>query len=75
MTKLMPMPEAVATRETTETDEILRVLVWRFNQLCRSGFELELATTIATRLDVDLHAAINLVERGCPPETAGRILL
>ena len=75
MTKLMLMPEAVATRETTETDEILRVLVWRFNQLCRSGFELELATTIATRLDVNLHAAINLVERGCPPETALRILL
>ena len=75
MTKLIPMPEAIATPETAETDEILRVLVWRFNQLCRSGFELELATTIATRLDVNLHAAINLVERGCPPETAGRILL
>ena len=71
----MPMTEAVAIRERSETDEILRVLVWRFNQLCRGGFELGLATTIATRLDVDLHEAIDLVERGCPPETAGRILL
>jgi len=26
-------------------------------------------------MDVDLHRAIDLVERGCPPETALRILL
>jgi len=49
--------------------------VWRFKQLCRTGFELELATTLAARVDVDLHEAIDLVERGCPPEIAGRILL
>ena len=69
------MTEAVATRPSSEADEILRVLVWRFRQLCQSGFELELATTIAARLDVNLHEAIDLVERGCPPDTAGRILL
>jgi hypothetical protein len=69
------MSHLVATRETTETEELLRVLVWRFKQLCRTGFELELATTLAARVDVDLHEAIDLVERGCPPEIAGRILL
>jgi hypothetical protein len=69
------MSHLVATRETTETEELLRVLVWRFKQLCRTGFELELATTLAARVDVDLHEAIDLVERGCPPEVAGRILL
>ena len=69
------MTPLVATPESTETEELLRVLVWRFKQLCRSGFELELATTIAARMDVDLHEAIDLVERGCPPDTAGRILL
>ena len=69
------MSHLVATPEATETEEVLRVLVWRFKQLCRTGFELELATTLAARIDVDLHEAIGLVERGCPPETAGRILL
>ena len=69
------MPHLVATPESTDTEELLRVLVWRFKQLCRTGFELELATTLAARMDVDLHEAIDLVERGCPPEIAGRILL
>jgi hypothetical protein len=69
------MTHLVATPESTGTEQLLRVLVWRFKQLCRSGFELELATTIAARMDVDLHDAIKLVERGCPPELAGRIIL
>ncbi len=69
------MTHLVATPESTDTEQLLRVLVWRFKQLCRSGFELELATTIAARMDVDLHDAIKLVERGCPPELAGRIIL
>ena len=69
------MSNAVVPETRGEADEILRVLVWRFKQLCASGFGLELATTIATRLDVDLQEAIDLVERGCPPDTAGRILL
>jgi hypothetical protein len=69
------MTYLVATPESTDTEELIRVLVWRFKQLCRSGFELELATTIAARMDVDLHAAIDLVEQGCPPDVAGRIVL
>jgi hypothetical protein len=69
------MTYLVATPERTDTEELIRVLVWRFKQLCRSGFELELATTIAARVDVDLHRAIDLVEHGCPPELAGRIVL
>ena len=69
------MSNAVASPELTESDELVRVLVWRFKQLCRSGFELDLATTIAARMDVDLHGAIDLVEQGCPPELAGRIVL
>jgi hypothetical protein len=69
------MAYLVATPESTDTEELIRVLVWRFKQLCRSGFELELATTIAARMDVDLHEAIDLVEHGCPPDLAGRIVL
>ena len=69
------MTHLVATPESTDTEELIRVLVWRFKQLCRSGFELDLATTIAARMDVDLHGAIDLVEQGCPPELVGRIVL
>jgi hypothetical protein len=69
------MTHLVATPESTDTEELLRILVWRFKQLCRSGFELELATTIAARMDVELHAALDLVEQGCPPDVAARILL
>jgi hypothetical protein len=69
------MTHLVATPESTDTEELIRVLVWRFKQLCRSGFELDLATTIAARMDVDLHEAIDLVEQGCSPELVGRIVL
>ena len=31
--------------------------------------------TLAVRHDVDLHLATDLLERGCAPETAVRILL
>jgi hypothetical protein len=57
--------------EDAETTGILR---WRFGQLCRAGFEHEDAALVAARLDVDLHQALALVERGCPPKTAVRIL-
>jgi hypothetical protein len=33
-----------------------------------------LARTLARERRIDLHALIGLTERGCPPETAARIL-
>jgi len=50
------------------------VLCWRRDQLVAAGFELPLAADIAKRRGYDLHALIELVERGCPPELAVRIL-
>ena len=47
---------------------------WRQERLIRAGFESELALRIATHGGFDLHALIELVERGCPPEVATRIL-
>jgi hypothetical protein len=61
--------EKLAEREATE------VLQWRFSQLTRSGFAVEDALTLATRFDVDLHAAAELVARGCSPTLALQILL
>jgi hypothetical protein len=43
-------------------------------QLVRAGFEAELAASVAVDRAMDLHALIELVERGCPPKLAARIL-
>ena len=50
------------------------VVEWRRDQLSRHGFTLPLAARIARDNRVDLHALIELVERGCAPELAVRIL-
>ena len=50
------------------------VVGWRRQQLVESGFALSLADTIAEDSSYDLHALIELVERGCHPEVAVRIL-
>jgi hypothetical protein len=47
---------------------------WRRDQLVRSGFPHDLATSVARDARFDLHALIELVERGCPPDLAVRIL-
>jgi hypothetical protein len=48
---------------------------WRLEQLLLAGYELEHAEQLAARRDVDLHQAIELVERGCAPAIAASILL
>ena len=51
------------------------ILTWRFDALARAGYQSGDALMLATRIEVDLHAATDLLGRGCPPETALRILL
>lgn len=50
------------------------VTEWRRTQLLRSGFPVEVAADVAENERYDLHSLIELVERGCPPELALRIL-
>ena len=50
------------------------VTSWRRDQLVEAGFALPLALRLAREPRYDLHALIELVERGCPPELALRIL-
>jgi hypothetical protein len=52
-----------------------KVTTWRLDVLFAAGYDLALATEIACRNDVDLHQAVELVRRGCPPALAARILL
>ena len=47
---------------------------WRREQLVHSGFPLPLAARLAKEPGYDLHRLIELVEVGCPPELAVRIL-
>jgi hypothetical protein len=50
------------------------VVRWRREQLVLSSFPLPLAEGIAKDPSYDLHRLIELVERGCPPQLALRIL-
>jgi hypothetical protein len=56
----------------TEAERIER---WRAEELERAGYEPLQAAELAARNDVDLHLAGDLLERGCPLDTALRILL
>jgi len=47
---------------------------WREERLVRAGFDADIAASIASDCAFDLHALIELVERGCPPRLAARIL-
>ena len=55
-------------------DESRRTLAWRLAQLVKAGYDDEAAVDLALA-DVDLHAATELLARGCPADTALRILL
>jgi hypothetical protein len=50
------------------------VIGWRRNQLLAAGFPEPLARSLARDGRYDLHALIELVERGCDPTVAVRIL-
>ena len=61
------------THTTNEgTEQGLRC--WRRQQLVDSGFPLPIAARLADDSRYDLHALIDLVERGCAPDLAARIL-
>jgi hypothetical protein len=67
------MPAAdVQAPEVTERERIVR---WRMDELERAGYSPEQAAELAARHDVDLHRAVELIERGCDADLALRILL
>jgi hypothetical protein len=52
-----------------------QVVAWRRDQLRRAGCRRFEAEVLARERQVDLHAAVELLERGCPPKLALEILL
>ena len=47
---------------------------WRRRRLTAAGFEPRLAAELALEPEVDLHELLVLLDRGCPPPLAARIL-
>ena len=52
----------------------LTVVAWRRHRLLDAGFGYDLAEELAEQPRMDLHALLQLDERGCPPSLAARIL-
>jgi hypothetical protein len=50
------------------------VRAWRRCRLLEAGFPDAVAEAVAADRGFDLHALLQLVDRGCPPELAVRIL-
>ena len=55
--------------------EIHRIENWRHGALERAGYDRESAVVLAASHDVDLHRAVELLERGCSIDLALQILL
>ena len=75
MKEVKEMEAMSATELQIVETEAAKVERWRAEALEKVGYDLESAVKLASRPDVDLHQAVELVESGCPPELALRILL
>ena len=49
-------------------------VAWRRARLRKAGFDAALTEQLSHECAVDLHALIGLVEGGCPPPLAARIM-
>jgi hypothetical protein len=61
--------------ELIDESEVEAILRWRFEELVRSGYDIGSALVLASHVEVDLHEATTLSRRGCPADTALRILI
>ncbi|MBA2741221.1 MAG: hypothetical protein H0U46_04335 [Actinobacteria bacterium] len=61
--------------EAIDESEAEMILRWRFDELARAGYDVGTALLLASHVEIDLHEATALVRRGCPADTAIRILL
>ena len=61
----------MTSRAPQITDDVVE---WRRRRLRAAGFPTALASSVARDCTTDLHALLGLVDRGCPPALAARIL-
>ena len=69
------LEDQMPAAEVHEESEIERIEHWRAEELERAGFSPAHAGKLAARHDVDLHRAVELVQRGCPADLAFKILV
>ena len=66
---------STADLQLGDETELERIEHWRAQELERAGYDPGSAACLAALHEIDLHHAIGLIESGCPPELALRILL
>lgn len=66
---------SAAELEDLEEEQILSLIRCRLEELKRAGCDSLDCIILASRVDVALERAADLVARGCPPRLALRILL
>ena len=64
-----------ATLTPNRRDASVDVTRWRIERLQAAGYDGEAAIVLALDRDVDLHAAVQLLQHGCPHDLALQILL
>jgi hypothetical protein len=64
----------MAIQSTTRQTPANQVREWRRRRLLELGLAEAAARRLAADGRVDLHALLDLVDRGCPPRLAVRIL-
>jgi hypothetical protein len=60
--------------DSRRADDRSQWVRWRARRLLSAGFPADLAGQLARADRIDLHRLLSLVERGCPPHLAARIL-
>ncbi|MCZ7589708.1 MAG: hypothetical protein M5U27_12820 [Gaiella sp.] len=70
----MAIQTPIAPPRSRREHEREAVTSWRVERLAAAGYNAEAALVLALDRDVDLHLAVSLLERGCPPDTALAIL-
>ena len=63
---------AIHSQAKTQTGS--GVVAWREARLNLAGFDHEAASQLAREEAIDFHALLDLIDHGCPPHLAARIL-
>jgi hypothetical protein len=58
----------------SQQDQAAQVEAWRLHVLLRAGYPLRVAERLA-KSQADLHTAVDILQRGCTPHMAARILV
>jgi hypothetical protein len=69
------MSEMTTAEPQVRPTEQELVEAWRAEALERAGYPEAAAAELAMRHDVDLHRAAELLQQGCTPELALKILI